>query len=352
MGTVVGLVIGAASVWATVRVGSLRRRLYYGMRAAAPLLTAPHGMRNKLELRYDGTALTDPRVITVELSSRSRKDIANDAYNGGQPLLVDVGAPIMEVLQITSVPKTYPQPSVVAHETALAIGPSLIGRRHDITITVLTDGGTPSLSCRSPLIDVRIDPRLVERAAADRRQLMALGAIAVVAAGAIGGILGKTVFAGPSGPAHEIIARATVDGYTRSTNLEKQLQVSSEAAQVTSNSGGQAHQVVAAVYQQMKIAPGTTGQIFMFVGGKLADGDPSASIASFEQAYPGTTVVSAGTLGGQAACTETHLKGESESMCVWFDNDTFGTVVSPTMTTTKLAATMIAVRPSLELHAK
>jgi hypothetical protein len=35
-------------------------------------------------------------------------------------------------------------------------------------------------------------------------------------------------------------------------------------------------------------------------------------------------------------------------MCVWFDNDTFGTVVSPTMTTAKLATTMDTVRPSLE----
>ena len=39
-------------------------------------------------------------------------------------------------------------------------------------------------------------------------------------------------------------------------------------------------------------------------------------------------------------------------MCVWFDNDTFGTVVSPTMTTAKLAATMDQARPSLELYSK
>ena len=53
----------------------------------------------------------------------------------------------------------------------------------------------------------------------DRRQWMALGAIAVVAAGAIGGVLMKYVFAGPSGPAHNIVAPASVDGYTRSASL-------------------------------------------------------------------------------------------------------------------------------------
>jgi hypothetical protein len=92
--------------------------------------------------------------------------------------------------------------------------------------------------------------------------------------------------------------------------------------------------------------------MFMFVGGKLAGADPGASITNFEQTYPGSAAVSPGSLGGQAACTETHLNGQSASMCVWFDNDTFGTVVSPTMTTAKLASTMDTVRPSLELYVK
>ena len=50
-----GLLGTAAVVWATFIVGSPRRRLYYAMRAAAPLLAAPDGMRSKLELLYDGT---------------------------------------------------------------------------------------------------------------------------------------------------------------------------------------------------------------------------------------------------------------------------------------------------------
>jgi len=189
----------------------------------------------------------------------------------------------------------------------------------------------------------------------DRRQWMALGAIAVVAAGAIGGVLMKYVFSGPSGPAHQVVAPQTVDGYSRSANLEKQLDVAAEAQKVKNASGGQASDVVYGVYQMGGItatASAANTQMFMFVGGKLAGADPSSSIANFEQTYPGATVVSAGSLGGEAACTETHLNGQSASMCVWFDNDTFGTVVSPTMTTAKLATTMDAVRPSLELYAK
>jgi hypothetical protein len=189
----------------------------------------------------------------------------------------------------------------------------------------------------------------------DRRQWMALGAIAVVAAGAIGGVLMKYVFAGPSGPAHQVVAPQAVDGYTRSANLEKQLDVAAEAQKVSKASSGQASDVVYGVYQMGGLTPGADAantQMFMFVGGKLANANPAASIANFEQTYPGTTIVSPGSLGGEAACTETHLNGQSASMCVWFDNDTFGTVTSPTMTTAKLASTMDVVRPSLELLAK
>ena len=39
-------------------------------------------------------------------------------------------------------------------------------------------------------------------------------------------------------------------------------------------------------------------------------------------------------------------------MCVWFDNDSFGELVSPTMTKTKLASVMLSVRPKLELPVK
>jgi hypothetical protein len=185
----------------------------------------------------------------------------------------------------------------------------------------------------------------------DRRQWMALGAIAVVAAGAIGGVLMKYVFSGPSGPAHEIVAPQTVDGFTRSAILEKEMNVASEAQAVSKSSSGQASGLASAVYEQGQVM-GVGKQVFMFVGGKLAGADPTASIANFEAAYKGAVAVSAGSLGGKAACTETHLNNQSAAMCVWFDNDTFGTVVSSDMTTAKLAATMDAVRPSLELLAK
>jgi hypothetical protein len=188
----------------------------------------------------------------------------------------------------------------------------------------------------------------------DRRQWMALGAIAVVAAGAIGGVLMKYVFAGPSGPAHQIVTPASVDGYARSASLGEQTHVTALAQAFAKSSGGSASDVVSAVYQQGfgGPTPSIDSQMFMFVGGKLANASSTAELANFTQSYPGTRDVSAGSLNGEAACTETHVNGEDAAMCVWFDNDTFGAVVSPTMTTAQLASTMDSVRPSLEILAK
>jgi hypothetical protein len=165
----------------------------------------------------------------------------------------------------------------------------------------------------------------------------------------------KYVFTGPSGPAHQIVAPNTVDGYTRSPILEKEMKVSALAKSVAKSSSGSASDVQSAVYEMGNTTTpgaGSDAQIFMFVGGKLAGANPSSSIANFEQAYPAARAVSAGSLKGDAACTKAELNHASVSMCVVFDNDTFAALVSPTMSTAKLATTLDSVRPSLELYAK
>ncbi|MGH3169591.1 MAG: hypothetical protein ACRDN0_27400 [Trebonia sp.] len=219
------------------------------------------------------------------------------------------------------------------------------------------------LAFRSPeLADPRLaDPRLTETGArraigkrrgrsGDKRQWMALGAIAVVAAGAIGMVVLKFAHSGPGGPAHSVSTPNTAGKFNREPNLEQQMKVSTLASEITKQSSGQASNVVSAVYQEGSSAPGSNPQTFIFVGGKLANGDPAASVTQFDQQYRGAHVVSpaAGSLTGEAACGEATANGESVAMCVWFDNDTFGDLVSSTMSPSSLASTMTAVRPSLE----
>ena len=154
--------------------------------------------------------------------------------------------------------------------------------------------------------------------------------------------------AGPAAPARTITIPNQVNGFTRSPSLEQQTDVVALAAGVSKSSAGAASNVRSAVYEQGNLASGANAKIFMFVGGTLAHGAAAASFFNFERAYPSAHAVSAGSLPGDAACTTTAVNKESTSMCVWFDQDTFGTLVSPTMTTAELATTMDEVRPSLE----
>jgi hypothetical protein len=185
----------------------------------------------------------------------------------------------------------------------------------------------------------------------DRRQWVALGAVAVLAVGAMGAVLAKFAFNGPSGPAHTISTPNQLDTFTRNPALEKTMKVGQLRDDVMATSAGQASNVKSALYSMGDTTPGTGGgnqQVFMFVGGNLANSDPAASLASFKQQYPHATTVPVGSLGGVGACTPAVSHGEQVSMCVWFDNDSFGDLMSPGMSTSQLAHTMVEVRPNVE----
>jgi len=186
----------------------------------------------------------------------------------------------------------------------------------------------------------------------DHRLWLALAGVVVAAAGAIFGII-KFEFPSHGGPVHEMVTPATIGSYTRTVNLERQTNVNELRAEVIKMSSGQARDVVSAVYESGNAGAGGTEQIVMFIGGHLANAAPASSVASFTQRFPGAFVVSPGALGGQAACVE-EASGTSDSvaMCVWFDNDSFGEFVSPTMNASSLAGVMRTMRPSVELVVK
>jgi hypothetical protein len=184
----------------------------------------------------------------------------------------------------------------------------------------------------------------------DRRLWLGLAGVVVIAAAAIVGII-KFEFPSHSGPAHTMTTPAQIGSYSRTVDLEHQADVAALKQKVIAMSAGQASHVVSAVYESGKASAGNTTQIIMFIGGHLANADPAASIASFTQQFKGAQVVSAGALGGEAACVQDGTGTNSVAMCAWFDNDSFGEVVSPTMNAGALASTMRTVRPSVELLA-
>ena len=183
----------------------------------------------------------------------------------------------------------------------------------------------------------------------DHRLWLALIGVVLVAAAAIVGIL-KFEFPSNSGPVHTMVTPDRIGTYGRTVDLEKQTHLAELRGEVIKMSSGEASGVVSAVYEEGDSAAGGNTQIIMFIGGHLANAAPATSIEAFTQKFAGATVVSAGSLGGRAACVENGA-GTSDpvSMCVWFDNDSFGEIVSPTLDAAALASAMQTVRPAVEL---
>lgn len=182
----------------------------------------------------------------------------------------------------------------------------------------------------------------------DRKQWIALGAVVVVAAGAIVGVLKLVTPSHPSGPTHQVAAPNQAGVYQRKPSLESQMKVAQLRASVIKSSSGQATNVVDGVYEVGDSGQGATPQIFVFVGGHLSNAPPDTSISSFTQQFPGAHLVSAGPLGGKAACVEVKRGTGAVAYCVWFDNDSFAELVSPTMTPSTLANVMTSTRPDFE----
>ena len=138
-------------------------------------------------------------------------------------------------------------------------------------------------------------------------------------------------FEAPSqgGPVHAMQTPARIGSFARADAMESATDLAGLRTGVIQMSAGQASDVKSAVYESGNPAAGNTMQIIMFTGGHLASAAPAASITGFTQRFAGATVVSAGSLGGKAACAEEGATTPGQvSMCVWFDNDSFGEIVS------------------------
>jgi hypothetical protein len=80
-GVIAVVVIGAATVWATLFAGSTRRRLFYSLAEDTPLLASTTALaRADLEVLYQGQRVDEARVVTVRLVSRGRRDIGSGVW--------------------------------------------------------------------------------------------------------------------------------------------------------------------------------------------------------------------------------------------------------------------------------
>jgi hypothetical protein len=159
---------------------------------------------------------------------------------------------------------------------------------------------------------------------------------------------------GSGGPQHVLVTPAKVGSWIRSTTLAKQMDVTQLEKNIINQSSGSASHLVSAVYQD---GPTTVGgsppPVMLFIGGRLAGASPTTALKEFTARFSDPQMVSVGSFGGEATCVDGPASANgATAVCAWFDNDTFGELVSANMSVAALGAEMHAIRPSLELTAK
>jgi len=176
------------------------------------------------------------------------------------------------------------------------------------------------------------------------RKVLVIGVAAVVAVLAIAGVV---LFWPP--PSHVISLPATLGSYTRAHENK-----TAEALKqrIVTAARGDVKNVVATVYKSTSDAgTSATPQIVLFIGGNLT-GSASAGglISAYTAQLRGAFSTSPGKLGGKAACAPGSHGAPAE--CAWADNDTFGVLVSATLSPTALADEMRLMRSQVEHVAK
>jgi len=178
----VAAIVVAVLLW---YLGSPRRLLLYSLTSQTALLT--RGTRQRavpdLAVTLSGEPLDDPHVASLQIESRGRRDIRGADFENTQPLKLDVGTPVLKLLDSETGGTAMPEIKIATEGSAVVIGPSLIKGGQVIIIDLLTDGPV-TLTCPSPaLADVTVrerraneipEPRWLRRSQASGVALIAI----------------------------------------------------------------------------------------------------------------------------------------------------------------------------------
>ncbi|HEY1623183.1 MAG TPA: hypothetical protein VGG16_05235 [Streptosporangiaceae bacterium] len=193
-------------------------------------------------------------------------------------------------------------------------------------------------------------PRIGKRRgrSGDRRLWFGLGGVMAVAAAAIFVIV-EFWFPTQSGPTHTLsmpnkigssFVRSNAVGAKDLYNLRQ------EFVQMTH---GQATDVQSGAFQAGGPATGGTPEVVMTIDAHLANDDAASSMTGFKNVYKNAGTVSAGPMGGLAACAESTASNANDvAICAWFDNDSFGVLISPSMNARELANQLQTFRSAVE----
>ena len=118
-GVIATVIIGILTFWVTWRVAHPKRRLVYALWPD--------------ELQGTAFGTSQPRLVTVALKNVGRHDISRSDFDG-MPLRFDLGARIVEWIDVGTIPGDQVQPEIATDNSVLLISPVKISAQEVSTL--------------------------------------------------------------------------------------------------------------------------------------------------------------------------------------------------------------------------
>lgn len=167
------------------RRGSPRPVIVYRMSRPTPVI-ASRPLRDaagEVTVMFRDERVMKPHTAALTVESRARRDISDDDFYRGRPLVFDLRAPVVTVLYSDPERTTVPADSIAIDGNSLRLGPCLIHPGPVLSIEVLTDG-RPAVRCDgdgNPMKDIAVRGGAEQdRRTRTRRYVLIAGGIAIL----------------------------------------------------------------------------------------------------------------------------------------------------------------------------
>ncbi len=157
VGVAIGILGIIAAVWAARKWGSRRGRLAIEIESS-PLIPAPSegALRpDLLKVTYLDIEVDDPHLVTIRLANVGSADIASVDFDGGRPIVVNLGSKMYGPTA-----STYPgrlTTPAIGDEGWIQFQPTLLPKNGEWRVEAVV-GGVPSPTWRSHLVNADTVP--------------------------------------------------------------------------------------------------------------------------------------------------------------------------------------------------
>lgn len=102
------------------------------------------GVGEPLKVTFDGRTVGDPHVMRIALASAGRDDISSDDFDGGRPIVFDIGSKILQISALDGGKSTHFV--IGADEKSIEVAPDLFKPKQPEVSAVFVCDGPPKIA--------------------------------------------------------------------------------------------------------------------------------------------------------------------------------------------------------------